>query len=152
MQLASACTSASGRSGRTSKSSALRPTATLSGFFGGLALLLTAIGLYGLMAYAVAQRQREIGIRVALGAGRARVMRDVVVDGLSVALGGVAIGTMASLAATQLVKSLLFGVTPRDPLTLAAAPALVVAVAVLASLVPAIRATRVDPMIALRAE
>jgi putative ABC transport system permease protein len=129
-----------------------RLTATLSGFFGALALLLTAIGLYGLMSYAVAQRQREIGIRVALGAEPARVMRQVIGDGLGICLWGVAIGLGAALAATQLVKSLLFEVTPRDPVTLMAAPALLVAVAVLASLVPAIRATRVDPMIALRAE
>jgi ABC-type antimicrobial peptide transport system permease subunit len=129
-----------------------RLTAMLSGFFGTLALLLAGVGLYGLMAYAVAQRQREIAIRVALGADTARVMREVIRDGLAVSLGGVAVGLAAALAATELVKSLLFGVTPRDPVTLVAAPALLVAITILASVVPALRAARVDPMIALRAE
>jgi predicted permease len=129
-----------------------RLTAILSGFFGTLALLLAGVGLYGLMAYAVAQRQREIAIRVALGADTARVMRGVIRDGLVVSLGGVAVGLTAALAATQLVKSLLFGVTPRDPVTLFAAPTLLVAIAILASVVPAMRAARVDPMMALRAE
>ena len=129
-----------------------RLTATLSGFFGALALLLTAIGLYGLMAYAVAQRVREIGIRVALGAEPGRVMREVIRDGLSLSLRAVAVGLGAAFIATQLVKSLLFGVTPRDPLTLVAAPLLLVAVATVASFVPARRAASVDPMVALRAE
>jgi predicted permease len=129
-----------------------RLMAMLSGFFGALALLLSGIGLYGLMAYLVAQRQREMGIRVALGADTARIMRDVIRDGLAVSLGGVAIGLAAALAGTQLVKSLLFGVTPRDPVTMLATPALLVAIAILASVVPAIRAARVDPMVALRAE
>jgi predicted permease len=129
-----------------------RLTAMLSGYFGALALLLAAIGIYGVMAYAVAQRQREIGIRVALGAQPGRVMRDVIGDGLKVSLAGVSVGLGAALAATQLVKSLLFGITPRDPLTLVAAPALLVAIAIVASFVPALRAAKVDPMIALRAE
>jgi ABC-type antimicrobial peptide transport system permease subunit len=129
-----------------------RLTAMLSGYFGALALLLAGIGLYGLMAYTVAQRQREIGIRLALGADTARVMREVIGDGLAVSIGGVTIGLLAALATTQLVKSLLFGVTPRDPLTLLAAPALLVAIALVASVVPAIRAAHVDPMIALRAD
>jgi predicted permease len=129
-----------------------RMTGTLAGFFGGLALLLSAIGLYGLMAYSVAQRQREIGIKVALGAEPRRVMREVLRDGLAVTLTGVAVGFAAALATVQLVRSLLFGVTPHDPLTLAAAPASLVAVAIVACLLPAARAARVDPMIALRAE
>jgi putative ABC transport system permease protein len=129
-----------------------RLTATLAGFFGGLALLLSAIGLYGLMSYTVAQRRREIGIRAALGADRARVMREVVRDGLSVTLTGVGAGLSAALAGVQLVKSLLFGVTPHDPLTLAAAPLLLVGVAVIACAVPAAHAARVDPMDALRSE
>jgi predicted permease len=127
-------------------------TAMLSGFFGALALLLSAIGLYGLMAYTVAQRRREIGIRVALGAAPRRVMREVVRDGLAVTLTGVAAGFAAALATVQLVRSLLFGVTPHDPLTLVAAPASLVAVAMVACLLPAARAARVDPMIALRTE
>jgi predicted permease len=129
-----------------------RLTAMLSGFFGALALLLSAIGLYGLMAYAVAQRQREIGIKVALGAEPSRVMTEVVRDGLAVTLTGVAAGFAVALATVQLVRSLLFGVTPHDPLTLLAAPASLIVVAVVACLLPAARAARVDPMIALRAE
>jgi ABC-type antimicrobial peptide transport system permease subunit len=129
-----------------------RMTAALAGFFGALALLLAAIGLYGLMAYAVAQRRREIGIKVALGAEPRRVMTEVVRDGLAVTLAGVAAGFAGALATVQLVRSLLFGVTPHDPLTLAAAPASLVAVAIVACLLPAARAARVDPMIALRAE
>jgi ABC-type antimicrobial peptide transport system permease subunit len=129
-----------------------RLTAMVAGFFGTLALLMAAIGLYGLMRYAVTQRQREIGIRMALGADAVRVMRDVIRDGLAVSLGGVGIGLAVALATTQVVKSLLFGVTPRDPVTLLAAPALLVAITLLASAVPAIRAARVDPMIVLRAE
>ena len=129
-----------------------RLTAMIAGFFGMLALLLAGIGLYGLMSYAVAQRQREIGIRMALGADTARVVRDVIRDGLAVSVGGVGIGFAAALAATQVVKSLLFGVTPHDPLTLLAAPTLLVGITIIASAVPAMRAARVDPMVVLRAE
>ncbi len=129
-----------------------RVTAMLATFFGGLALLLAAIGLYGLMSYAVAQRRREIGIRIALGADARRVVRTVVGEGLRVTLGGVAVGCAAALVAVRLVKSLLFGVSVYDPLTLVAAPALLVAIAIVACLVPALRAARVDPVIALRAE
>jgi putative ABC transport system permease protein len=89
---------------------------------------------------------------VALGADTARIMPGVIRDGLAVSLGGVGVGLTAALAATQLVKSLLFGVTPRDPVTLFAAPTLLVGIAILASVVPAMCAARVDPMIALRAE
>src|SRR5262245_1428560 len=127
-------------------------SAALAAFFGVLALLLSAIGLYGLMSYAVTQRRREIGIRVALGARPDRVMRDVIGDGLSVALAGVGAGMLAALAAVQLVKSLLFGITPYDPVTLVAAPASLLVVAIAASALPAARAARVDPMEALRAE
>ena len=129
-----------------------RMTATLAGFFGALALLLSAIGLYGLMAYSVAQRQREIGIRVALGAEPRRVMTEVVRDGLAVTGLGIAAGGAAALGTVQLVRSLLFGITPHDPLTLLAAPALLVLVALTACLLPAARAARTDPMVALRAE
>jgi len=129
-----------------------RMTATLAGFFGGLALLLSAIGLYGLMSYSVAQRRREIGIRIALGADRTRVMREIVRDGLSITLAGVAVGLAAAMAAVQLVRSLLFGITPHDPLALAAAPLTLIAVAIAACLIPAARAAQTDPMVALRAE
>ncbi len=129
-----------------------RMTATLAGFFGGLALLLSAIGLYGLMAYTVAQRQREIGIRVALGADPWRVTTEVVRDGLAVTGIGIAAGGTAALGSVQLVRSLLFGITPHDPLTLVAAPASLVLVALVACALPAARAARTDPMLALRAE
>jgi len=123
-----------------------------STFFGALALLLAAIGVYGLMSYTVEQRWREIGIRVALGADSRRVVGDVIRDGIAVTLAGAAAGFAVALAAVQLVKSLLFGVAPYDPVTLAAAPASLLAIAVAACVLPARRAARVDPIIALRAE
>ena len=129
-----------------------RMTAMLSGFFGALALLLAGIGLFGLMSYAVAQRRREIGIRMALGAEPRRVMTDVVRDGLAVTFTGVAAGFAAALVAVQLVKSLLFGITPHDPVTLLLAPVSLLLIAVVACLLPAARAAKVDPMIALRTE
>ena len=129
-----------------------RLTAMFSTFFGALALLLAAIGVYGLMSYTVEQRRREIGIRVALGADARRVMREVVRDGVSVTLAGAAVGFAGALASVELVKALLYGVAPRDPLTLAAAPLSLLLIAALACAIPARRAARVDPMIALRAE
>jgi predicted permease len=129
-----------------------RLTAMMSSLFGSLVLLLAGVGLFGLMSYAVAQRRREIGIRMALGADRRRVVRDVVREGLTVTLAGLAAGIVAALATVRVVETLLFGVTPRDPLTLAAAAASLVAIAMLACAVPASRAARVDPMIALRGE
>jgi predicted permease len=129
-----------------------RLTALMSSVFGSLVLLLAGVGLFGLMSYAVAQRRREIGIRMALGADRHRVVRDVVRDGLTVTLAGLAVGIVAALAAVRVVKTLLFGVTPQDPLTLAAAAGALLAIALLACSVPASRAARVDPMIALRSE
>jgi putative ABC transport system permease protein len=114
-----------------------RMTAMLSGFFGVLALLLAGVGLFGLMSYTVARQRREIGIRIALGAEPRRVMADVVRDGLAVTLTGVAVGFALALASVQLVKSLLFGVTPHDPLTLVAAPVSLLVIAVVASLWPA---------------
>ncbi|HEV8345253.1 MAG TPA: ABC transporter permease [Vicinamibacterales bacterium] len=129
-----------------------RMTATLAAFFGGLALVLAAIGLYGLMTYAVTQRRREIGIRVALGAEPLRVMAGVVAGGLAITLGGIAVGFAAALATVQLVKSLLFGVTAYDPLTFVAAPTSLIVITVIACLFPAARAARVDPALALRAE
>ena len=129
-----------------------RLTAMMSGFFGSLVLLLAGVGLFGLMSYAVAQRRREIGIRMALGADRRRVVREVVRDGLVVTLAGLAAGVVAALASVRVVQTLLFGVTPQDPLTLAAAGASLLAIAILACAVPASRAARVDPLIALRGE
>ena len=129
-----------------------RLTAMMSSFFGALVLLLAGVGLFGLMSYTVAQRRREIGIRMALGADRRRVVRDVVRDGLTVTLAGLAVGVVAALAAVRVVKTLLFGVTPQDPLTLAGAGASLIAIALLACFVPASRAARVDPVIALRGD
>jgi predicted permease len=129
-----------------------RLTAMMSSFFGSLVLFLAGIGLFGLMSYAVAQRRREIGIRMALGADRRRVVRQVVRDGLTVTLTGLAVGFVAALATVRVVKTLLFGVTPQDPLTLAGAAAALLAIAILACAVPASRAARVDPLIALRTE
>jgi predicted permease len=129
-----------------------RLTAVLAGFFGALALLLAAIGLYGLMSYAVSHRSREIGIRLALGAAPGRVTTEVMRDGLGIALVGLGVGFPVALAAAQLVRSLLFGITPYDRVTALIAPLPLLVVAALASLVPARRAARVDPIVALRAE
>jgi ABC-type antimicrobial peptide transport system permease subunit len=124
----------------------------LAGFFGALAPLLATIGLYGLLSYAVAQRSREIGIRFALGAAPARVMSEIMQGGLRIALAGVGVGFAAAFAAVQLVKSLLFGITPYDPLTSLVAPLSLIIVAAIACLFPALRGSRVDPMVALRAD
>jgi putative ABC transport system permease protein len=129
-----------------------RLLATLSGFFGGLALLLAAIGLYGVMSYSVARRKNEIGIRMALGAEQARVLRMVLSE-VTILIGiGVAVGTAAALAATRLVATFLYGLKPRDPITLVVAALTLSAVAVLAGYLPARRASRLDPMVALREE
>ena len=129
-----------------------RVTALLSGFFGALALLLAAIGLYGLMAYDVTRRTREIGIRIALGAERDSVRWLVLRETLALAALGVAIGLPCALAASRLIASMLYGVSAKDPVTLTAVSALLVGVAALAGWIPARRATRVDPMVALRYE
>jgi len=129
-----------------------RITAALAAFLGGFALLLGAIGLYGLMSYEITQRRREIGIRLALGAEPAGIRRAVLRDGLALTLAGVAVGFAGALGTTQLVKSLLFGVSAHDWITLVGAPVILIGVATVACLLPAQRASRVDPMIALRAE
>jgi ABC-type antimicrobial peptide transport system permease subunit len=120
--------------------------------FAGFALLLAAIGTYGVLSYVVAQRRREIGIRMALGAERALVLRSVMGQGLQLAGIGLVAGLTGALVLTRLMETLLFGVRPSDPATLAGVVALITAVAAAASLVPAVRATRVDPMVALRDE
>jgi predicted permease len=117
-----------------------------------LALVLAAIGIYGVMAYAVSQRTREIGVRVALGATPAEVFQTVVGDGLKLTAIGVAIGVAGSLLVTRSLTALLFNVQPGDPITILSTAALLVLVAAAASYIPARRATRVDPMVALRAE
>jgi predicted lysophospholipase L1 biosynthesis ABC-type transport system permease subunit len=119
---------------------------------GVIALFLSLIGLYGVLAFAVSQRTREIGIRMALGAQTADVLKLVVGQGLRLAFSGVAIGLLASLAATRLMKSLLYGVSATDPLTFVMIPLLLVGVALLACWIPARRAAKVDPMVSLRCE
>jgi putative ABC transport system permease protein len=132
--------------------SAWRSSTLLFSIFAALALLLGAIGIYGVVSYSVAQRTSEIGLRVALGAEPRRVLQFVVGQGVRLALIGVVVGTLAALAATQVMSTLLYEVTPRDPVTFATVGILFVLVAVLACAVPARRAMRVDPIVALRYE
>jgi predicted permease len=124
----------------------------LIGFFGIVALLLATAGVFGVMAYSVSRRTREIGVRVALGAGSGDVLRMVLSQGLRTIFIGVVIGITGSLALTRTVESLLFGVTPTDPLTFGGVTLLLVAAALLACFIPARRATKVDPIVALRYE
>jgi ABC-type antimicrobial peptide transport system permease subunit len=129
-----------------------RLASTVLGFLGALALALAAIGLYGVVAFAVTQRTKEIGVRMAVGASPADVLRLVIGQGMRLALLGLGIGLALAIAATRLIQSLLFGLSPTDPLTLAAIALLLLAVTVLASWIPARRAARVDPMLALHHE
>jgi predicted permease len=129
-----------------------RLVATLSGFFGLIALLLACIGLYGLMAYAVTRRTNEIGIRMALGAQARDVLKLVMGETLLLVLLGAALGLGAAVATTRLISSMLFGLSATDPVTLAVATSLLIAVAAFAGYLPARRAAGVDPMVALREE
>ena len=122
------------------------------GFLGLLALVLTAIGVYGVVAYSVAQRTRELGIRMALGAQRKDVLKLILVRGLVLVASGSAIGLVACYWLTSLVASQLYGVSPFDPATLVSVALLLAIVALVASYIPARRATKVDPMVALRYE
>jgi putative ABC transport system permease protein len=129
-----------------------RFTGLLLGLFAALALLLSAIGIYGVLSYVVSRRTREIGIRLAIGAGRGQVLRLVLQNGLLLALTGIALGNVAAVGVTRLLGTLLHGVSPVDPLTFATVGAGLTFVALVASLVPAWRATRVDPVVALKTE
>jgi ABC-type antimicrobial peptide transport system permease subunit len=126
--------------------------AVLLGIFGGLAFLLTAVGLYGVISYTVARRTREMGIRLALGANRKAITKMIVRNGTQLACTGVVIGLAAAFLLTRLVASLLYGVGPTDPLTFVCAPIALITIAILASYIPARRAANVDPMVTLRQE
>ena len=117
-----------------------------------MAIILAAVGVYGLISYSVTQRTREIGIRMALGAQARQVMLPVLREGLILALAGIAIGLAGSVATSRVLKGFLFGVEATDPLTYGVVALLLLAVAVLASYIPSRRALRVDPITALRAE
>jgi putative ABC transport system permease protein len=123
---------------------------TLTAAFGALALVLAVVGLYGLMAYSVTQRTREIAIRSALGARQVDLMRLVIGKALSLALVGIVLGMLAAMQVARLLTGMLFGVTPADPATYTAAAALLIVVALAAGAVPAVRAARIDCTRALR--
>ncbi len=120
--------------------------------FATVALLLAAIGAYGVISYGVSQRTQEIGVRLALGAQATDVLTHVVREGLALALAGVAIGVLGSLAMSRVFQSLVFGISPTDPLTYAGVVALLLLTALAASFFPARRASRVDPAVTLRSD
>jgi putative ABC transport system permease protein len=119
---------------------------------GGLALALATVGVYGVVAYAVSQRTHEIGVRMAIGAKPADVVRMILNEGGRLAVAGVAVGSIVALVGARLIRGLLFGVSATDPVTFASVAAGLLVVALFASYIPARRATRVDPMIAIRGE
>jgi putative ABC transport system permease protein len=129
-----------------------RLSALLTGFFAALALLLAAIGVYGALAWTVNERTREIGVRVALGAQRSDVLKMVIGQGMKLTLTGLAFGLAASLLAARAMKSLLFGVGAGDPMTFAVIALLLVCIALLACYLPARKAKKVDPVVAIRSE
>jgi ABC-type antimicrobial peptide transport system permease subunit len=129
-----------------------RFNAVLVGAFASLALLLSVIGIYGVISYAVSQRRREMGVRIALGAQRADVLRLVAADGLTVVGAGLLLGLAASALLTRSLEGMLFGIKPLDPSTYAIAAAIMSIAAVAACLIPTLRATRVDPADVLRAQ
>jgi putative ABC transport system permease protein len=124
----------------------------LIGAFAGLALALAAVGIYGVMSYSVSQRTREIGIRIAMGAQRRNVLILILGQGVKLAFAGVTIGLVGALALANVMASLLFGVTPRDLATFSVVPWLVLLLILLGCYIPAKRAAKVDPMVALRYE
>jgi putative ABC transport system permease protein len=129
-----------------------RVTMIMLMIFAAVALVLASVGIYGVISYSVTQRTQEIGIRMALGAQRADVLRMVVGRAMVLAVAGIGLGALGAFALTRLMAKLLFSVRPEDPLTFAAVAVLLAMVAVLASYLPGRRATRVDPVVALRAE
>lgn len=129
-----------------------RFSALLLGVFAGVALLLAAVGIYSVLSYIVRGRSREIGIRAALGARSADVLRLIIAEGMWPVLVGIAAGTLAALASARVMKKLVFGVSASDPLTLAGVGAMLALVALIAGLVPAYRALRLDPAKVLRGE
>jgi putative ABC transport system permease protein len=131
---------------------ARRYPALLIGIFAALAVILAAIGIYGVISYAVSQQTREFGIRLALGAERKDILRLIMGRGLALAGGGIGVGLVVALIVTRWLGSLLFGVSPTDPATYGALAVVLAAVALLSCYLPARRATRVDPIIALREE
>jgi len=129
-----------------------RMGASLLGLFGGLALLLAAVGLYSVIAYSVSQRTYEIGIRMALGAEPGQLRRMVVRQGMRVTVVGVVVGLLAAFAGTRFLVTLLYGVSPNDFITFASVSLVLALVALVATFVPARRASRLDPVVALRAQ
>jgi ABC-type antimicrobial peptide transport system permease subunit len=120
------------------------------GFFGVVALLLAAIGIYGVMTYTFSQRTQEIGIRMALGAQRADILRLAISEGMLLVAVGLGTGILGALVLTRYLRTMLFAVTPTDPLTFTAISTILASVALLACIIPAQRATEVDPLVALR--
>ena len=118
--------------------------------FGGIALLLAAVGLYGVMSYSVSQGKRELGLRMALGAGASDLLRLVISHGLMLTAGGILLGAIASLALTQFIGNLLYKISPRDPMAFVSAFVVMAVVSLAACFVPAWRASRIDPVRALR--
>ena len=129
-----------------------RFTTTLSGAFALVALLLAAVGVYGVLSYSVAQRTQEIGVRMAIGAERGQIMRLVLRGGLSWALPGIAVGLLGAFGLSRVLRTLLFEVGARDPITYSTVGLMLALVATVACYIPAARATRIDPMMALRTE
>jgi ABC-type antimicrobial peptide transport system permease subunit len=129
-----------------------RISAGVMSLFGGVALLLAGIGVYGLINYSVAQRRQEIGVRMALGASRREIYALVLKDAMKLSVGGIALGVVGALLSARLISTQLYGVTATDPGTYAGIAILLMTVAIAATLVPARRAARVDPIVALRAE
>ncbi len=129
-----------------------RFTMTLFGLFAGVALVLAALGIYGVMSYSVAQRTHEIGIRMSLGAGRGNVLGAVLVQGLRLAALGIGLGVIAAMFLSRALETLLFGIERLDPVTFATVPLLAAFVALTACYIPALRATRIDPISILRHE